>query len=285
MAFTNTTISTPNPKAEEKKLKERLSFLGKKMDEAEVNAASYKNIISKKEQAEKELSGLEIELQSVKDNLHDLEKEQKEALRNNELFGADIMNTQKERDAEMKKGQDMKEKLDTELSALRSEKVQVEKCVAELERGIASNQQALYELVAQNEKLTKDNETLKLSLTSTQNTLLSATEEFETLLHSVEQKQKEFSELNVVTDVKQKQVVSLGNQVVSFEEKLTALKTAINEEEEKVKHILEAEKLKITEREGNLTLRESWLKEKEESLRKFHGELEKFFGKKININV
>lgn len=285
MAFTNTTISTPNPKAEEKKLKERLSFLGKKMDEAEVNAASYKNIISKKEQAEKELAGLEIELQSVKDNLHDLEKEQKEALRNNELFGADIMNTQKERDAEMKKGQDMKEKLDTELSALRSEKVQVEKCVAELERGIASNQQALYELVAQNEKLTKDNETLKLSLTSTQNTLLSATEEFETLLHSVEQKQKEFSELNVVTDVKQKQVVSLGNQVVSFEEKLTALKTAINEEEEKVKHILEAEKLKITEREGNLTLRESWLKEKEESLRKFHGELEKFFGKKININV
>src|SRR3990167_5298610 len=196
MAFTNTTISTPNPKAEEKKLKERLSFLGKKMDEAEVNAASYKNIISKKEQAEKELAGLEIELQSVKDNL-----------------------------------------------------------------------------------------TLKLALTSTQNTLLSATEEFETLLHSVEQKQKEFSELNVVTDVKQKQVVSLGNQVVSFEEKLTALKTAINEEEEKIKHILEAEKLKITEREGNLTLRESWLKEKEESLRKFHGELEKFFGKKININV
>ena len=285
MAFANTTVSTSNPKLEEKKLKERISFLGKKMDEAQEQAAVYKNITAKKEQTEKELADLKHELQKVKKELLDTENEYKESLKSNELFGASVVNYQKEQDAEIKKGKEIKDKLDTELFALRSEKTQVEKEIAEFEKNIAEKQKTYDVLAAEHEKLARDNDAVKKSLLNTQHTLLSATEELGNMLHSVEQEQEKFTELASVADVKQKQVVSLGNQIANFEAKLNAVKTLIAEEEKKVKHILEAEKLQITMREGDLTLRESWLKEKEESLRKFHRELEKFFGKNININV
>ena len=285
MAFANTTVSTSNPKLEEKKLKERISFLGKKMDEAQEQAAVYKNITAKKEQTEKELADLKHELQKVKKELLDTENEYKESLKSNELFGASVVNYQKEQDAEIKKGKEIKDKLDTELFALRSEKTQVEKEIAEFEKNIAEKQKTYDVLAAEHEKLARDNDAVKKSLLNTQHTLLSATEELGNMLHSVEQEQEKFTELASVADVKQKQVVSLGNQIANFEAKLNAVKTLIAEEEKKVKHILEAEKLKVTEREGDITLRESWLKEKEESLRKFHRELEKFFGKNININV
>ena len=285
MAFANTTVSTSNHKLEEKKLKERISFLGKKMDEAQEQAAVYKNITAKKEQTEKELADLKHELQKVKKELLDTENEYKESLKSNELFGASVVNYQKEQDAEIKKGKEIKDKLDTELFALRSEKTQVEKEIAEFEKNIAEKQKTYDVLAAEHEKLARDNDAVKKSLLNTQHTLLSATEELGNMLHSVEQEQEKFTELASVADVKQKQVVSLGNQIANFEAKLNAVKTLIAEEEKKVKHILEAEKLKVTEREGDITLRESWLKEKEESLRKFHRELEKFFGKNININV
>src|SRR3990167_2750138 len=285
MAFANTTVSTSNPKLEEKKLKERISFLGKKMDEAQEQAAVYKNITAKKEQTEKELADLKHELQKVKKELLDAESEYKESLKSNELFGASVVNYQKEQDAYVKKGKEIKDKLDTELSALLSEKTRAEKAMAELERSNVDKQKIYNVLMAENVKLAFDNDAVKKSLLNTQHTLLSATEELGNMLHSVEQEQEKFTELASVADVKQKQVVSLGNQIANFEAKLNAVKTLITEEEKKVKHILEAEKLKVTEREGDITLRESWLKEKEESLRKFHRELEKFFGKNININV
>src|SRR3990167_10221123 len=150
MAFVNTTISASDPKVEEKKLKERISFLGKKMDEAEEQVASYKNITAKKKQTEKELADLKHELQKVKKELLDTENEYKESLKSNELFGASVVNYQKEQDAEIKKGKEIKNKIDTELSALLSEKTQVEKEIAEFEKSVVDKQKIHNVLMAEN---------------------------------------------------------------------------------------------------------------------------------------
>src|SRR3990167_7488919 len=110
MAFVNTTISASDPKVEEKKLKERISFLGKKMDEAEEQVASYKNITAKKKRVEKELADLEYELQNVKKDLLNTQNKHKESLISNELFGASVVNHQKEQEVQIRKRQEIKDK-------------------------------------------------------------------------------------------------------------------------------------------------------------------------------